>query len=87
MIHKADPMQIVDPRNTAFLVPAIWRDARRHGATVGSALRAVTRGTADGAIVADGQVLFTGDPPPPVEAVDAVLAALSSPAHGDGPPE
>lgn len=70
-------IEIVDPRNTAWLVPAIWRDARRHGAGVMDAFRALRAGTANGAIVCDGRVLSTGEPPLPDDAVDAVLDALA----------
>lgn len=63
-------VEVVDPRNTAWLLPAVWRDARRSGAPWRQAWSAVRRATANGAIVVDGQVLSTGRPPP----VDDVVA-------------
>lgn len=70
-------IEVVDPRNTVWLVPAIWRDARRHGAGWAEAFDAVRRGTANGALVCDGAVLSAGDPPAPDDAVDAVMARLA----------
>jgi hypothetical protein len=67
---------VVDPRNTAWLLPAIWRDARRRGLSVGSTLRQVNRGTAACVLICDGLVL-TQDAPP-AEAVAAVEADLST---------
>ena len=71
-------IQIVDPRNTAWLLPAIWRDARRHGCSRSQAWRSVCAATAPSAVICDGNVLFSGDTPTPDEAVDAVLDALAN---------
>ncbi|CAN5343077.1 MAG: hypothetical protein H0V93_07695 [Euzebyales bacterium] len=71
-------ISVVDPRNTAFLVPAIWRDARRRGADRGAAFRNVQAATRQNVVVVDGQVLPLGDPPDPLETVAAVWAALDS---------
>lgn len=68
---------VVDPRNSAWLLPTIWRDARGRGVPVASALRQVSRGTASGAVVCDGVVVATD--PTPQEAVAAVEADLASP--------
>lgn len=51
-------LTIVDPRNTVWLLPAIWRDARGRGLGVLSSLRQVSRGTAPCTIVCDGLVLL-----------------------------
>lgn len=73
-------LTVVDPRNTAAIVPIIFRDARRRGMTVREAARQVRTGVATGAVVLDGKVLCRGGLPDPDEAVTAVrreLAALS----------
>jgi hypothetical protein len=69
-------VQVVEPRNTAWLVPAIWRDARRRGLAPREALEQVRRGVADGAMVVDGLVVSAGDVPGPAEALGLVRAAL-----------
>jgi hypothetical protein len=67
---------VADPRNSAWLLPAVWRDARRRGLSVGAALRQVNAATAACALVCDGQVLLTG--PTPEQAVAAVAADLAA---------
>lgn len=65
---------VADPRNTAWLLPAVWRDARRRGLPVGAALRQVNAATAACALVCDGLVLLTD--PDPEQAVAAVAADI-----------
>jgi hypothetical protein len=74
-----DEVEIVvaDPRNTAWLLPAVWRAARRRGLSVLAALRQVNAATAPCALVCDGVVLMTD--PEPAEAVAAVAADLAIP--------
>ncbi|MGI8575740.1 MAG: hypothetical protein ACR2MA_10470 [Egibacteraceae bacterium] len=69
-------LHMVDPRNTLWLVPAIWRDARRRGLPWSAAARQVARGVNKASIVVDGRVLYAGEVPEPEEAVDAVLEEL-----------
>jgi hypothetical protein len=73
-------VQVVDPRNLTFLVPGLLRDARRHGASWPQALRALARGTGQGAIVVDGHPVSTGPIPAPADAVDLVLGHLAATA-------
>jgi hypothetical protein len=74
---------VVDPRNTMWLLPAVYRDARRRGLGRAESLRQMARSTANGALVMDGRVLFDGRvPPSPAEAVAAVRAELSGAAPG-----
>lgn len=68
-------VSVVDPRNTAWLVPAVWRDARRRGMSRRGALRQVHRATSPCAVVCDGLVLVT-DVAGPQDAVAAVEADL-----------
>lgn len=76
-------LTVVDPRNTAWIVPSIYRDARRHGLSRADALRSVVKATANGAVVVDGRVLFDGRiPPTPAEALAAVRAELGHDARG-----
>lgn len=69
---------VVDPRNMIWLVPAIWRDARRSGMSANSAWRQVRRGVAQNAIVVDGRVVLAGAVPHPEEALAAVRTALAT---------
>jgi hypothetical protein len=76
-------LTVVDPRNTMWLLPTVYRDARRRGLRAGKAIRTMALSTANGAIVLDGKVLFDGKlPPSPVEAVAAVRAELATAAGG-----
>lgn len=72
-------LHMVDPRNTLWLVPAIWRDARRRGLSWTAASRQVARGVNKASIVVNGKVLYAGEVPEPGEAVDAVLSELGRP--------
>lgn len=65
---------VVDPRNTVWLLPAIWRDGRRRGLSVSSRLRQLNRGTAPCAVVCDGLVVARDVPQE--QAVEAVQADL-----------
>lgn len=67
---------VVDPRNSAWLLPAIWRDGRRRGLPVRSRLRQVSRGTAPCTVVCDG--LAVARNATPEQAVAAVDADISS---------
>lgn len=69
-------LQVVDPRNSVWLIPSIWRDARRRGMSRGDAWTQVKRGVSWTSIVVDGRVLFSGGVPGPDEAVEAVKAEL-----------
>ncbi|WP_370324710.1 hypothetical protein [Euzebya sp.] len=75
-LGAAVAIEVVDPRNTFWLLPALWRDARRRGATWAEAWRTVRQGTANGAIVADGRVLSVGPPPDPAAVVTKVEGLL-----------
>lgn len=68
---------VVDPRNTAWLLPSVWRDARRRGLSRREALRQVHRATSPCAVVCDGLVLAS-DVAGPQEAVAAVEADLAA---------
>ncbi|SFQ71430.1 hypothetical protein SAMN05421810_11450 [Amycolatopsis arida] len=65
---------VVDPRNTVWLLPAVWRDARRRGLSPWVALRRLNAATTAGALVCDGVVLATD--PEPERAVALVRADL-----------
>ncbi len=67
---------VVDPRNTTWLLPSVWRQARAGGLSVREALRQVNRATSPCAVVVDGRVVAT-DPASPQQAVAAVLAELA----------
>jgi len=71
---------VVDPRNMIWLAPAVWRDARARGMSVGDALRQVRAGISYNSVVVDGKVLFHGRVPHPDEAFEAVARELGAPA-------
>jgi hypothetical protein len=70
------PIEIVDPRNTAWIVPVVYRDARRRGMRRLDALREVNRATAQPAVIVDGRAIYSGSLGPPDEVVDAVHREL-----------
>ncbi|AWN16396.1 hypothetical protein [Salinisphaera sp. LB1] len=69
-------IDVVDPRNTIWLYPAVWRASRRAGRGVGASLKSLSRAGAAAAIVLDGEVLYSGALPAPETIVAAVMAQL-----------
>jgi hypothetical protein len=69
-------LTVVDPRNSAWLLPTIWRDGRRRGLSVTSRLRQMSRATAPCTVVCDG--LVVANDATPQEAVAAVDADISA---------
>lgn len=67
---------VVDPRNMVWMIPAVWRDARRQGLSRRQAWRQLLC-LSPNTVVVDGQVLFTGTAPHPVEALAVVRTALA----------
>jgi hypothetical protein len=70
-------LTIADPRNSFWLGPAIFKDARARGMSVAEAVRQVKRGIAYNSIVVDGKVLFAGRIPQHDHGVAAVVTELS----------
>jgi hypothetical protein len=72
-------LTVVDPRNTVWMIPTVYRDARRRGLARTAALRQVARASANGAVVVDGRVVLDGKiPPTPAEAVAAVRVEIAA---------
>jgi hypothetical protein len=71
-------VEIVDAQNTVFLLPAILRDARRHGLPWPEALRQMVRGHASAAIIVDGRMVSRSRLPTPERAVRIVQEALGT---------
>lgn len=68
-------LTVADPRNMVWLLPAIWRDARRRGLPARSAARQLLAATAPCTVVCDGLVLVSDAAPEhAVAAVEADLA-------------
>jgi hypothetical protein len=66
-------LTVIDPRNTAYMIPTIYRLARRRGLGRIESLRQVVRSSANGAVVVDGKVIFDGRiPVPAAEVVEGV---------------
>ncbi len=68
---------VVDPRNQVWLVPALFRDARKRGLSPREIWRQVRSGVSYNAVIVDGKVLFSGNVPSAEDAVAAARAALS----------
>ncbi|RJS91190.1 hypothetical protein [Salinisphaera sp. Q1T1-3] len=70
--HPALAIDIVDPRNTLWLYPAVWRCSAGAGQGLGWRLRQFVRaGSAAGAIL-DGEVLHVGQLPSARAVVDEI---------------
>ncbi|MEG3637116.1 hypothetical protein [Micromonospora palythoicola] len=69
-------VEIVDPRNTLFLLPAIVRDGRRHRRSWRALLRDLVRGTGYAAIIVDGRVVSESGLPPAEHALHLIRRAL-----------
>ena len=67
---------VVDPRNAVWLVPAIFKDARRRGLGLMESWDNLRRGVSYTAIIVDGKTLFSGRIPPVEDAVAAVKKEL-----------
>lgn len=63
-------LTVVDPRNTVWIVPAMWRDARRRGLSMRETLRQINAATTARALLSDGKLIAVD--PDPDQAVAAV---------------
>ncbi len=70
---------VVDPRNMVWLVPTLFKDARRRGLSLWEAMTQLRRGVSYNSIIVDGKVLFSGRIPPVEDAVDAAKKELELP--------
>jgi hypothetical protein len=77
--YRPDEVEVtvVDPRNTAWLLPAVWRDARRRGLGRAEALRQLHGATSPRAVVCDGLVVATE-----ADGVERALAAVAADLAG-----
>lgn len=66
-------VEVVDPRNTAWLLPVLARDARRRGLRGRDVWRLVLRGVRQHAVIVDGLLVHPGGAPPDP---DAIIAAV-----------
>ncbi len=67
---------VVDPRNMVWLVPTLFKDARRRGLGLQETWSQLRRGVSYTSIVVDGKVLFNGRIPPVEDAVTAIKKEL-----------
>ncbi|MGH3519933.1 MAG: hypothetical protein ACRDQ7_21625 [Haloechinothrix sp.] len=69
-------VELVDPRNTAFMLPAVYRDARRSGFGMRAAVTEAVRATTPWALVIDGKVVSRAGPLTPAIAIALLPAEL-----------
>jgi hypothetical protein len=69
-------VEIVDPHNTLFLLPAIVRDGRRHRRPWQALLRDLARAPGYAAIIVDGRVVSDTGVPAPEHALRLIRQAL-----------
>jgi hypothetical protein len=73
-------VEVVDPRNMVWLVPALVRDARRRGLPGRDVWGLLRRGVRQHAVIVDGALVHPGGTPPDPEAVVAAVRRELSPA-------
>ncbi len=61
-------VQLVDPRNTLYLLPVVYRDARTAGVSMVRAAVTAIRATTPWTLVVDGRIVSRGDMLDPVGA-------------------
>ncbi|MPZ72014.1 MAG: hypothetical protein GEU74_02080 [Nitriliruptorales bacterium] len=71
-------VEICDPRNMFWLIPAIVHDARRRGLRGAEVRAQVRRGVARNAVIVDGLVLHWGEPPAVAPLLDALERELGA---------
>lgn len=76
-------IDVVDPRNTIWLYPAVWRASRRAGRSVIGTLANVARAGSPAAVVLDGDTLFSGRLPEPDIIIRAILQKLGQPQRDE----
>jgi hypothetical protein len=69
-------VEIVDPHNTLFLLPAVVRDGRQRGLRWRTALREALRSQGYAAIIVDGRRISDGGLPTPEQALHLIREAL-----------
>lgn len=62
-------VQLVDPRNTVYLLPAVYRDARAAGVGRGPAAMTAIRATTPWTLVVDGTIVSRAVPLDPASAL------------------
>ncbi|WP_025620274.1 hypothetical protein [Salinispora cortesiana] len=72
-------VEVVNPDNTLFLLPAVVRDGRRHGRPWRVVLRQLARATGYAAIIVDGRVVSDATAPTPERALRLIRQALDAP--------
>ncbi|MER7457926.1 hypothetical protein [Micromonospora sp. NPDC126480] len=77
-------VEIVDPHNTLFLLPAMLRDGRRHRRPWRALLRDLARAPGYAAIIVNGRVLSDAGLPAPEQALRLIRQALDAPPREAG---
>ncbi|GIJ80031.1 hypothetical protein SAMN05443287_11721 [Micromonospora phaseoli] len=72
-------VEIVDPHNTLFLLPAVVWDGRRHRRPWRVLLRDLVRAPGYAAIIVDGRVVSDAGLPAPEQALRLIRQALAAP--------
>lgn len=72
-VDEGVDVQLVDPRNTVFLLPAVYRDARRAALRPRRALAEAVRATTPWALVVDGRVVSLAVELTPAEAIRCTM--------------
>lgn len=73
-VTDAVAVELVDPRNSAYLLPTVYLDARRAGLPVRAALRQAVRATTPWTLVVDGVVAGRDGPVSVRSALDSLPA-------------
>ena len=80
-------IDVVDPRNELFLLPALLGDYRRYHPPLGAFLKTLFFGISPRSIIVNGTVKHARDLPSPESLVEEVRGYLDKPGGGEEVPE
>lgn len=72
-------IDVVDPRNAIYLLPALVADYRRYHPPLGAFLKALLFGASTASVIVNGRAIYVGELPSPGRLVEEVGALLDGP--------
>lgn len=71
-------VEVVDPRNTVWLYPAVWQDARAAHRSARACFASLRKAGAAVAVILDGEVLFSGRLPGTDRVIETIRQRLAA---------
>ena len=70
-------IDVVDPRNAVYLIPALLRDYRRFRPPLGVFLKTLLFGISPASVIVNGRALYVGDLPTPEDLIKELGSLVS----------